>query len=462
MTYAVALLGVVVLFGRTLFGIGPRFAPFDSKPYLTPTSAPGRSVNISWNTSVLESTQVAYGPTPALGDTIRVDGARNYHHVTLAGLLPNTEYHYRVLPGGSLKAFRTFPERGDSCVFLVLGDTRTDSMAHQSVIDRMVELPHRFIIHCGDLVEDGNLDSLWQMFFSIEDTLLETTHFLPVLGNHESPYWPYDTLFSLPDSEEYYSTDYGNLHIVALNTETSLVGPQLSWLRQDLERNRNNDRIDWTVVAFHRPPYSSGSHGSQLDVREAWCHLFETYQVDLVFAGHDHDYERTVPINGVVYVVAGGGGAPLRGVVFNPWTAYAESTYQFCQVEIKDRYLRMRAVKPDGVVFDSLIIDKGRFEPKGTTGLANRRLSVTPNPMHNQVVIGCQLDQPRRIRLSIADHTGREVVILREADESAGRLLLTWGGRDRHGKPVGAGVYLVVAQVGGEVWMNKITRVSGD
>ena len=462
MTYAIALLGVVVLFGRTLFGIGPRFAPFDSKPYLTPTSAPGSSVNISWNTSVLESTQVAYGLNPTLGDTIRLDGTRNYHHVTLTGLLPNTEYHYRVLPGGSLKAFRTFPERGDSCVFIVLGDTRTDSVAHQSVIDRMAQYEHNFIINCGDLVEDGNLENQWQTFFNIEDTLLETKQFLPTLGNHEFPYWPYDTIFSLPDSEEYYSVDYGNVHIVALNTETSLIGTQLSWLRQDLERNRSNHRIDWIVVAFHRPPYSSGSHGSQLDVRDAWCPVLETYGVDLVFAGHDHDYERTNPIDGVTYVVTGGGGAPLRSVGTSPWTAYAESTYHFCRVEIKDRQLTMRAIKPDGVVFDSVIIDKGRSEPNGNRAWPGRRLRVFPSPMHKQVFITYRLEQPQRIKLSIADHAGREVAILKDADEPAGLYLLTWDGRDRHGKSARAGVYFVVAQLGGEAWMNKITRVSGD
>ncbi len=456
------LLGAAVLFGLAPCGTGLLFGPFESKPYLTPTGTPWSSVNIGWNTATLESTRVAYGLTSALGDTIRLEGVRNYHHARITGLLPDCEYYYRVLPAGNLNRFRTFPARSDTGVFIVVGDTRTDSAAHQSVVNEIAGYDHDFIINCGDLVEDGNLDSLWQMFFSIEDTLLETTHFLPVLGNHEAPYWQYDTLFSLPDSEEYYSVDCGNIHVVALNTETNLVGPQLSWLRQDLERNRNNDRTDWTIVAFHRPPYSSGSHGSQLDVREAWCHLFETYQVDLVFAGHDHDYERTVPINGVVYVISGGGGAPLRGVGTNPWTAYAESTYQFCQVEIKNRYLRMRAVKPNGTVFDSLIIDKGRFEPKGTTGLPNRRLSVIPNPMHDQVVISCQLDQPRRLRLSIADHAGREVTILKDTDEPAGLYLLIWDGRDRRGKSVGAGVYFVVAQVGGEVWMNKITRVSGD
>ena len=37
----------------------------------------------------------------------------------------------------------------------------------------------------------------------------------------------------------------------------------------------------------------------------------QRYGVDLVLNGHDHFYERSIDDNGVMYVIAGGGGAPL-------------------------------------------------------------------------------------------------------------------------------------------------------
>ena len=95
-----------------------------------------------------------------------------------------------------------------------------------------------------------------------------------------------------------------------------------------------------------------------LDVREAWCSLFEQYDVDIVFAGHDHDYERTIPINDVVYIVTGGGSAILYGVDMRKWLAYAEATYHFCLVKIMGKKLILEAIKPDGSVFDRLVISK--------------------------------------------------------------------------------------------------------
>jgi hypothetical protein len=215
-----------------------------------------------------------------------------------------------------------------------------------------------FATHVGDLVNDGNSVDDWRTFFNVEDTLLQDCHLLPAIGNHESPFWPYDTLFILPDSEEYYSLDYGNVHFVILNTEMDLYGVQRDWLINDLTLASNDSTIDWIFAGLHRPPYSSGNHGSQMDVRTAWCSIFEQYNVDIVFAGHDHNYERTIPINDVVHIVTGGGGAPLRNVGSSWFTAYSESTYQFCLINIMDRKLELRAIKPCGTVFDSLFISK--------------------------------------------------------------------------------------------------------
>jgi len=333
------------------------FQPFDSNPYLTVTSSPTASVNINWNTLKPAETIVAYGSS-LLEDTARITGVRNYHHMRLSGLSPATWYYYKVLPHGDIRTFKTFPLYADSFDFIVFGDTRTDSATHQSIIDKILEYAPPLVIHTGDLVTSGGSGSDWRTFFNTEDALLQGTYFIPVVGNHEKPYWPYDTFFALPDAEYFYSVDYGSMHIICLDTEMDLNGLQRDWLINDLVSTKEDTSIKWIFVNSHRPPYSSGSHGSQMDVRNAWCKIFEDYRVDIVFNGHDHIYERTYPINGVVYMVIGGGGAPLYDVDKHDWTAYSEKVYHFCHIKIAGKRLSLKTMKPDGTVIDSSYIEK--------------------------------------------------------------------------------------------------------
>ena len=81
---------------------------------------------------------------------------------------------------------------------------------------------------------------------------------------------------------------------------------------QFLKRDLAGTSRPFKVFFGHHPAYSSGSHGSTKKMQEYLQPLFEENGVQLVFAGHDHDYERTI-VNGITYVVSGGGGAPLYG-----------------------------------------------------------------------------------------------------------------------------------------------------
>ena len=77
------------------------------------------------------------------------------------------------------------------------------------------------------------------------------------------------------------------------------LGPQAVWLKQDLAANTQ----PWTVVYFHHPPYTKGSHNSDteaelINMRQKIVPIFERYKVDLVLSGHSHSYERSYLING--------------------------------------------------------------------------------------------------------------------------------------------------------------------
>lgn len=433
-TISLLMCSIMLILSATGFA----FSPFDSNPYITPTATPQTSVYINWNTAVEESSIVGYGLTPTFPDTVRVSGVRYYHHVTLSGLAPGTDYYYQVIPGGMLQHFKTFPLASDTFTFVAFGDTRSDSVAHQSVIDMMASYEFAFYTLSGDLVNDGNNTDDWRIFFNTEDTLLQNIHFLPAIGNHESPYWQYDTLFALCDSEDYYSLEYGNTHFIVLNTHIDLYGDQIAWLTNDLINASNDSLIDWIFVSLHRPPYSSGGHGSQLDVRAAWCRLFEQYNVDIVFTGHDHHYERTIPINGVVYFVTGGGGAPLRPVGSNTWTACAESAYHFCLIDITDRKLFLHAIKPDGTIFDSLYIDKSRdVKEKKTEDRHN--FFIQPNPFS----VATTNQNPlltRKSTVVIYDKSGSLIRTIRTQEENSTQ----WYDRINLGQEVEQGVYSAV------------------
>jgi hypothetical protein len=418
--------------------LAPGFGPFQGDSYLTPSGDPQSSVWVCWNTLAPETGSVAWGPTEALGDTLAEASPGTIHAILIEGLQPGAACYYRILPSGDIHQFRSFQPPGPAPQgfgFQVIGDTRTDSVAHSSVVTSMLPWECAFYLHLGDLVEDGGDPSDWETFFEIEHPLSSSRQILPTLGNHDAPYLPYLTLFQLPGAERYYSLDYGNCHLVALDTESDLIGPQIYWLSADLQAAAADPFVDWIVVFFHRPAYSSGSHGSQRDVRDAWCGLFSSCGVDLVFCGHDHDYERTYPIAGVTYIVSGGGGAPLHHVGANPWTAYSESCFQHTRVQVSEESLLVEAVRPDGTVFDSVVIQQsGTGEPAPSPA----GLAIMPNPSTWGVAVSWT-GAPFGSVLRIYDVSGR---CLARSDLQSEEGSMVWS-RDGTGYPAG-GIYLLV------------------
>ncbi|MCA1719103.1 MAG: metallophosphoesterase [Actinobacteria bacterium] len=158
------------------------------------------------------------------------------------------------------------------------------------------------------------------------------------------------------DTGRYYSFDWANAHFVALDSELYYDDEggdserQKAWLERDLGETRQ----PWKFVFFHRPPYSSSEHGSDLVVREDLEPTLARHGVDVVFSGHDHDYERTVQIKGVTYVVTGGGGKDLYEAGESEWTAFSRSAPHAVRVRVDGDCLRLEAVEPNDAVVDHL------------------------------------------------------------------------------------------------------------
>lgn len=284
-------------------------------PYLT--KARRTSITIVWRTDVAGDTVVRWGLGRTL-DRTTTGPAGTTHKVRLKGLVPGARYSYRVETGGvSLgrrRAFRALDPADDpSFRFAVVGDFGTGSSAEVAVEDRIVAVKPRVLMTVGDNVyssgSDAELDT--RLFPQYAD-LLDHVAINAVLGNHDvgtAGGAPERDAFSLGASA-WYSFDASSAHFVVLDSNEDCITagcPQYDWLVDDLSRTTQPYRF----VFFHHTISSCGSHGTDTDLRAAWAPLFAAHGVQVVFMGHDHGYQRSVPIDGVVYVTTGGGGAGL-------------------------------------------------------------------------------------------------------------------------------------------------------
>jgi 3',5'-cyclic AMP phosphodiesterase CpdA len=102
----------------------------------------------------------------------------------------------------------------------------------------------------------------------------------------------------------YYRRQAGPVELYLLDSNT-VDAAQTAWLGRALARSTAR----WRIAAFHHPAFTCGSYRSNPSVVSRWVRLFERYRVQLVLSGHDHNYQRFAPRNGVRYVVHGAGSA---------------------------------------------------------------------------------------------------------------------------------------------------------
>jgi predicted phosphodiesterase len=283
----------------------------------------------------------------------------------LEGLPADRPIAYRVRVGKKTTAtfrFRTGVPAGEPFRFVVYGDTRSRAGVHAAVVDAAAREDVSFVVHTGDMVQRGGVKEQWDLFFQIERPLLVDTPIFPSIGNHDLSgpgfYERYFLLERTARGRRYYSYDYGNLRLIALDGGIEGRSGSLQYAFADRALADAAARGMMTMLFLHWPPYSSGTHGSQLDVREPIEELVKRYGVELVVTGHDHMYERTVPIEGATYIVSGSAGAPTRTIDPEWFTAHArtEPHYVLVDVEPDARTMTVRAVNLDGNVFDSAVL----------------------------------------------------------------------------------------------------------
>ena len=157
----------------------------------------------------------------------------------------------------------------------------------------------------------------------------------------------------------WYSYDLGAWHIVVLNSNCSSVGgcgggsPQLAWLKADLAAHPTT----CTLAYWHHALYSAGRHGDDAVTEPLWQALAGA-GADLVLQGHDHDYERVAPIDGIRSFVVGTGGRSLYEFL-RPTTSRTElrsnDSYGLLMLTLHDASFDWRFVPAAG----SSLVDAG-------------------------------------------------------------------------------------------------------
>jgi predicted phosphodiesterase len=353
------------------------------------------SIVVAWQTISNTKGVVELGLTDSLGTSIAGNELGTRHSLSLTGLQSNTYYYYRVLDGdrplSQIARFHTNHQSDHTKFsFLVVGDSGSGTTEMLDVADLINASEASFGLHTGDVIYPFGEEYLYDSrFFHPYAYFLATNVMYMSIGNHDlitDDGAPYLNNFYLPannllDTERYYSFDYGQAHFVALDTNqpTAPGSAQHEWLERDLAANAK----PWKFVFLHHAPYTGGflikddirydlAHSS---LRRNLVPLFERFGVDIVFSGHSHSYERTYPMlqnqiidqaqepdyvhpSGPIYVVTGGGGAPILGLDPSPLNARAIATFHIVEISLADDELVGRAIESGTGVIDEFRVNK--------------------------------------------------------------------------------------------------------
>lgn len=438
---------------------------------------------IRWRTDIATDSKVSFGTTLGSYTSSTTNSTVTTEHIVqLNGLSSATKYYYQignsntVLQGDAENYFSTSPVSGSLTPVRIwaLGDFGAATTIEAAVRDAYMNYTGstytNLFIWLGDNAYETGTDANYQTnVFGYFGSQFKHFPVLPAPGNHDyanvgyqsasalTTNWPYYDNFTMPiaaeaggvasGSEKYYSYNYANIHFITLDSYGALnnsSSPMYQWLVSDLAANTQR----WTIVYWHHPPYTKGTHNSDSDaeliaMRQNIIPLLEQYHVDLVLTGHSHVNERsylikghyglantftpamkvntatntftkTPPYDGTIYVVAGTGGKAPGGPQSGwpmPCMAFSNNTLN-CSVvlDINGDNLSCKFIATDGSIPDQFTITKtgaGRYDASDGESLLG--LNVFPNPSSDEFTVFYELMQEGNVSLQLMDITGREI-----------------------------------------------------
>ena len=236
-----------------------------------------------------------------------------------------------------------------------IGDSGRRLDATAAAIDRIgADDPFDVLLLLGDNVyPTGDPSRLDDVVFKPFGPILDRgASLLAILGNHDvkAGNGPAQ-LAALGMPHRWWSVERNGVLLVGLDSNTPDDPEQLAWLEHTLRASPAR----WKIAALHHPPYSAGYQGSNRKARAAFSPLFEAYGVALVLSGHDHDYQRSVVIQGVTYVVTGAA-AGARRTGKAAFTAVSFSWHSFVEVSVYPDRIVGRALNQAGRVADQWVL----------------------------------------------------------------------------------------------------------
>ena len=439
-----------------LFSLAQAQEAFLVKPYLqlgdAPRLAKSERLDLLWQTEDRDGawTVEVKGPKgwqPQAAPTFRTLNApplaahRIYRSV-LRHLTPGRLVPYRVKLGTKVLFEATAQSRKAGAHRLVVfGDAANGSPEQSAIAQAVAAAQPDAVFITGDLVYGrGRASEYRAHFFPVYNSeaapLLRSIPFIGVVGNHDVPFaqWPDASAFfaywSLPLNGPAlkvgepnaapvtagvhdamvaaagpafprmgsFSFDYGQVHWTVLdsNPYVDWESPALkAWLEADL---RAAQRATWRIVALHHPLFQSSITHSEDQWLRPLSPLLEKYGVDLVLAGHVHNYQRTAPLrfsptkvsprgrpvegtfqvdetfdgkahtrpHGILHIVTGAGGAELYDrwqtdakASWQPWTrAFISDQHSFTVLDVDGMTLKLRQLNAAGRELDAITVTK--------------------------------------------------------------------------------------------------------
>lgn len=311
------------------------------------------------------------------------------YHVELSGLTQGTEYRYTIGENAFSGSFRV-PQESDVTRFLYLGDVQfQESMEEYEEWGQMVRRAYRehpdldFAVIGGDLVNSPGELPQWEAFLEACDVFAKLP-LVTVAGNHEGVHsnYTYQKLFTLPDDapgglsgEEFYAFDFGNVRMLMMDSSFLTEERRKSmgkdaWAKEEqrveawIRCRTGSCEKPWLAAVIHHPVY--GMHDEDTvspQIRRLWAPLLETGGVRIVFSGHQHLYQRTRSIHGVVYLMGNSGQRESRFFHGNNLPEYTQQIYDrganYQIVEAGARRLKMTSYNKKGLVIDETVLGRG-------------------------------------------------------------------------------------------------------
>jgi len=344
------------------------FAEIIMGPYLQAVKTDSICVLVECNSN--DAVIVEYGVNGSYDNFVSTEDVSTttlttyVHRVKLSGLKPNTLYNYRALQGKSKSLgynFRTAVNEGTSFRFAWMADCRTGTDIHDIISMRIKKEKPYFSLYGGDLCSGGSYESFKNEFFRKNELeLIAEVPFFNTVGNHEGN--TKNTIaftqspLSASSSNRYYSFDYGDLHVLVLNTEMPFYpdSPQYKFAEKNLAATRKI----WKVVTSHVPVYCCGDYGDNKRLIYMANNVFEPNKVDIVISGHSHFYQHNL-VNGIHYMIIGSAGAPLAEPKDDcSYVIKSLRDYNYAIVDVSPTNFHMVVYNAEGSIIDTIDLKK--------------------------------------------------------------------------------------------------------